>query len=953
MASADQAGAPAASGPSQADELSNIMESVHLPPTDGGQSLEPVWADRDLKAGVDEWIRPMLPSISMNERHQDIIEPFQPGFYPDGAQLDQLFTGEKLQLQTWGGLKSWESQLFGDIDAYVPEDVNTSADAEPWYQARAITVDESTWLDCFQRSRWMNFDKEIQGWRGKFWHMSDDDVWNQMRPVIEVSNRMLLTSIEGPWLGSCLNPSNFEFLANIFRHTGKQADVFRCNEAKLENRISREEGRRLLNAALCPRVVWSFHDREHAIADNAWAYCSLMEPGLTRAWISLGTYMLREIFDQTLLSDLSPLRRQTGKMTAIYKAASAVFGDEKIAEMGASYFENTFGSHPMSCIDLNGWVTMLTAAHVHSIYGTALHTMHDVNEPPTLPDEIHTETHPLPTVLSMIYATEDFWPHRVGKYGADALRFVPNMISKSILYIRPAVYYRWAGTAKPVDAPLRSTLPGPLEDALNRINTRLAEHRTMWKQWRSPWYDEAFARWQFTPYSIVQFRRQLPKLITHFRPRGREKDYSLWFWRGVGFLVIAALPRCDKAVDVNAPFVQLPNGWRTPATDPTIRTRETIMLGQVYERLKQSRRVQWEERARPYSVGFDRQVYLEQAVSMFRNYKEKCPVPIPRALEVAFEAQTWKLVAQAQSRSSDDFLDFDFEMPVYSEEGLEYGVWEANICAENIEREEGEAQVAAPGAAQLTPLPQIQAQMVRVDVDLGVKKRGRVAKKQRLRYFTWGEIGDHQHGRGTGWWILKANGEEYDVYDITNLVKELQIPDWMVTDRVAPWGAADAPPLRVLSEASEMAKVSESWEEAFRELRPIGRALQHTRPEEVALRNGLEGQPAWIMIGQNVYDITDLETEDTALRECLFRHAGGFPINLPNEAKYGVVEVARWLAPLRVRTLSTVAPLTSVVDSIFTKDEVAALSSIEMGLCTIFHGNHMRISIPEARPFLK
>ncbi|KAM0276478.1 hypothetical protein ACHAQH_006705 [Verticillium albo-atrum] len=877
-ANPDQSGAPAPSSASLANALSQIMGNMQLPPNEPASPGPRIYAVRDLNNGAEEWIDPMLPSVDMNEDGQDVIEPFQPGFVPSGAQLDQLFASEELQMVVWGGLKSWEARLYGDIDAYVPPGAAHGPGEVPWYQAMALNIDESTWLDCFQRRCWTDFDREIKGWPGKFWHMGDDDVWGQMRPIIEIANRMLLTSIEGPWLGSALNDESYSFEANIFRMNGKREDFFRCNEATPQNRVSREEGRRLLNAALYPSVTWAFHDDEHAINDHAWAYCRNFGTNLKSSWISLWTDTFRENFDQSYVPGGSLLRRQTGKMTAAYMTAATI------------------------CHEL----------------------MHAACPPLTF----------------------------------AAWRKLRHLVPGDHRFFQGGwcEFVRLHHPARVILPPLRASLPDAIEDAQNRIAASLENYRLQWQQWRSPWYDDAFARWKRTPYCETMYRRQLITLhgrfrvrgpfaaykaldearwfispIVHRRPVGPERAEHLWFWRAVGFLALAALPRIPLAAYVNQKPTVLQNAWRSQAKGLDNITRDALSISSAVQALRKTRELQWKRRGGMYLIREPRQWCLQQARAIFKHFREATSVPFLPALDAAFNLQVAKLTAQAQNRQWNQWLDFDFEMPVYTGQGTDLGPSQPR---------QGRGQRPRKGRGRqpgIRDFPQIRAKLAMVDDGSEHEKSDRMPNLQRMRYFTWGEIGNHQIGEGTGWWVLKKSGEEYDVYDISDVVSRLHIPDWLVRERVATRRFEDIP-LRVLSADSDLAALSNTLADALKEMTPIGRALQYTRPEEVAFRDGGEGRDAWIMIGRNVYDISDLEIEDGDLRNRLLESAGGTLAEEPSDAGHDLIEVAEWLSPLKVRMLPT-ATSTCIVNEVFTAAEVAALNGSDLGLHTIIQGH--------------
>lgn len=282
---------------------------------------------RHLKNGTQEWIHPLFPAIQFDitAGSEHIQDHPGIGWIPDGPLLDRLFASEKLQLtKLFAGLRTWEAKVLSQPEAYAPAGTD-GVEASPlsWFDLDSITVNEDTWLKSLRRDRWTDFERPISGWPGKFWRASDDDVWAFLRPVVELANRIIVTSIDHHWLGSLLHPESIEFIKDIFVYGGKRFDMQRVRVMARENRVTREEGVVIIDEALDNRLLWALHDEHHSVAvGRASAYCFHVD--LHTAWGSLDVRLLREIFDQSMNEGLPLERRRVKCAMAGYFAALVV-----------------------------------------------------------------------------------------------------------------------------------------------------------------------------------------------------------------------------------------------------------------------------------------------------------------------------------------------------------------------------------------------------------------------------------------------------------------------------------------------------------------------------------------------------------------------------------------------------------------------------------------------------
>ncbi|ROT41919.1 hypothetical protein SODALDRAFT_326102 [Sodiomyces alkalinus F11] len=959
---------------------------------------------RDLRNGAHEWVQPLLPAILLDpatggERIQD-----HPGsqWIPDGPLLDRLFASEKLQLtKLFAGLRTWEAKVLSQPEAYTPAgttDGNQGIEASPlfWFDLDSITVNENTWLTCLRRDRWTDFERPISGWPGKFWRASDDQVWALLRPVLELANRIIVATTSHYWLGSLLHPDSIEFIRDIFLCNGKKYDMQRFRVMARENRVTGAEGMRTIDAALRDRLLWALHDEHHSIAvGRAVAYCFHVDEHT--AWASLDVRLLREIFDRSMNEGLSPERRRIKRAMAAYHAAVVLvhefmhavttpvaraallkgpippevteryrrnmrepfFEKEWMCEAGASYSHHVFGTSPDSSLDLHDWLVILTGQPFPTNYMNQNGLTYGIDAPRLWPRKIRDFCRPQPTLWSNAHLSEAFWTSRVGKYGASGLMVPGLLVTQVFHYSIPGgtSWYHAFDPARPIAATLHSKVPREIEGSFQRLLTSLEARRRLWSQWRSPWYDEAYAKWKFSPHSIAPYREMFQdgvaalfqardlraastlfgKALSFVRPYpypAASEDENAWplaFWRVLGFLIMAAIPHYTHPMTFQYPTPGYPNVWKSTHPDKEERSFQTEQI--EYSHVFFQNIVKQENPPAVYEVGITREECFAQAARQAEWYAASCPVPLPRSCELAIGALWTRLRAQAAQKPDGEWLDFEFQLPPFDPCEIQDGVAEAKLHWRGVHG----TPPASPLDVNMREAPALSALAAVVVSESLEEPRRRMG----TRYFTWGEVGDHQPGKESGdWWVVKENGDdEFDVYDVSDVVRELHLSDATVKRSVARRTGRPHMSLRLLSEDTELSTVSKELAGMIRGLRPIGRTLKYARREDVTLRDGLDGRPAWTIIGGDVFDITDFDffEGEQKLRELLLKHAGGTAVLALQAEGHECVEVAELLAPCRNRVLQPVVPSHSVVNDVFTAEEVAAMGLDETALYIIIH----------------
>ncbi|KAK7710732.1 hypothetical protein SLS64_005636 [Diaporthe eres] len=138
----------------------------------------------------------------------------------------------------------------------------------------------------------------------------------------------------------------------------------------------------------------------------------------------------------------------------------------------------------------------------------------------------------------------------------------------------------------------------------------------------------------------------------------------------------------------------------------------------------------------------------------------------------------------------------------------------------------------------------------------GAKSVRRSAPDQpwQATYYTIGEVGNHRYCADL-WAIVDDGRSGFDIYDVTDAVSERRANDktFDITS--------------VLKKTVLGLKARPEFQEELKEShQPIGKLIRPLRSEEIAERDGEHGRPFWIILGQDVFDITGMSSLNTFVR---------------------------------------------------------------------------------------
>ena len=157
------------------------------------------------------WISPSFPSFgpreAMNPRHfpNHIKGRGARIAAPVDSEADRLFTSERIQHQRFAGFSTWEATVFQDVKTY--QSANELVNGR--MINKRLVVREDTWYSVFKKHRWIDYNVKVSqsginlprknGGRDAIWSVDNPAVWSELRPCIELANRILRLATRGNW----------------------------------------------------------------------------------------------------------------------------------------------------------------------------------------------------------------------------------------------------------------------------------------------------------------------------------------------------------------------------------------------------------------------------------------------------------------------------------------------------------------------------------------------------------------------------------------------------------------------------------------------------------------------------------------------------------------------------------------------------------------------------------
>ncbi|KAK0610636.1 hypothetical protein B0T17DRAFT_120256 [Bombardia bombarda] len=151
---------------------------------------------------------PVLPSsedrlLGLDVTKEDLVQKeIQPAPLSDG-QADWLLRAERFQINQICGIKTWQIPA---MHVRVAEDPT-------------VVVDENSWHPVFQPRHWLDLDFPLGDTLdpGRTWSLDDEDLWAELRQVIEMANRIFTMLRQTRWFHSLMmvKPAQQDVMSHI------------------------------------------------------------------------------------------------------------------------------------------------------------------------------------------------------------------------------------------------------------------------------------------------------------------------------------------------------------------------------------------------------------------------------------------------------------------------------------------------------------------------------------------------------------------------------------------------------------------------------------------------------------------------------------------------------------------------------------------------------------------
>jgi hypothetical protein len=517
-----------------------------------------------------------------------------------------------------------------------------------------------------------------------------------------------------------------------------------------------------------------------------------------------------------------------------------------------------------------------------------------INGIPVMPLGKESSASPIPAAWSSSLLLDSFYTTHVQKYGLAAFP-PPRLFTSSLVY---RGFYTQHHRA---DFHPASTLHPVHNSIINEINQTLADlnaRRSLWSQLR-PWYPLAHARWLQTPYSNTAARAIIARFTAVTDPSRRLTEdaarlaeneahaaqsgmyYFTWLYQPtqhdkpnpardwvftvLALMMQAVLPARLEGVGLEYPSRMVDNTWfpsraATQARNDTWRfaRQRTVypQLRKVFELGKRHHEpyVRRNENGEVVEYVRNRTRLLLRAMEVKQHWERL--VPIPRSLAEAVDMELRALLDQDGFGMDEEWLDWGFVFPEYSEELVSTGRQGMSVPWVGVGQGGGAPSGGGPA--------QGHAHMAQIVGRGKGGSKGRV-KQPRTGYFTVSEVGEKISDERTGpnWALLSDDQGGYDVFDVSGEF----FPPFTVAlanhlHHAGPDILKNEPglDLETVFEMTELGRqiVSKQVVEALkaRSQHPLGKLLTWKRPEEVAEHDGQDGRDLWCVIGNLVYDIT-------------------------------------------------------------------------------------------------
>ncbi|KAM0525886.1 hypothetical protein ACHAPS_004457 [Verticillium nonalfalfae] len=926
--------------------------------------------------GGRSWIDPDFPRL--NHDTFEPVNPPDPGDTipePHPEDLDRLLQAEEMQRLALGGMRTWEAALMVQEEENMPKETEPLASSETL--ADSDMIDESKWFRVLGKDRWVcDFEEFVDGdGENRKWSVDDAILWAELRQVLDIANRILKQASYTRWMSTFLDMRTIRATKNVQLPKGgkskERGTIWRATERAIDARFDVSDCIEAIDH-FCEDVNFTFNSvNRNSEAPNGCPY------GVTGPLEIDGRQStLIQVDTMGALALIKPGVSETSKRQARALLAITFMFNELLSEMGESFENAIFGgvanlsAHPLDIYRFSGSTNgaALLASNIKwPILKPSTWASHSIRIDLEYPYTY--ESSPVPALYTCATTTKEFWESTVAKYGSDALR-MPRVFDTRVTtgFDVSCVPAAWNHDLK-----TNASLERPLKQMARRIQYR----RKQYEEWR-PWYKEAYEEWRNSPYGNVWNRFDLEKVLNkHLVGRtfaderdiadiistwsnplvwpnaGPEElpwlldshdmiDKSNWFYRAMCMLITAVLPIRFKPLHVNPRKGHMPELVKNPWT-----VRPSVLEGQPEEQraflnsiadsaYRESdpientadfvlnfpgHKLDGEQGKEPYSIKDPRSPralrrhFLHEAAGYFKIYENLSAAPL--GLKEAFEAALKDVAAQVGNLADPDvnregtWLNLNFAMPGYTratQKTCLYNTIEQYRPIWGRDADPDPVDTSLPTWAQM------------VDVIAPLEDKHRVM-------YQWmpADILEQNSGNGREVCII----ERRTVYlvcfwDAVKPPERSPLHDeyygWVRLGRPIPLQHGD-----LMLDMHVSNNNGQFDPEAL-----IGRFIPEYREHEVAMRDGQDGQPFWIVLERNIFDITNwtspIMTDEgqIPLHTLLRSVPGGSPAHKVIMSQYDLSEVRSSLWETRVGTVWAGEMPKTRTFNVYTRREVAA-----------------------------
>lgn len=485
----------------------------------------------------------------------------------------------------------------------------------------------------------------------------------------------------------------------------------------------------------------------------------------------------------------------------------------------------------------------------------------------------------IPGFVAQAYSSDDFWAFHISKYGLAALR-APKLVQTRM---------EWGlRSGNPEICQLDLSMPGYHLQLIDFANDFLGRN-LLW-QYLRPWYTGKYMEWIATPYGRSLLRNQAGRFRSahrrrdevagqdvylklgaierwggHFNSNGYllPKDHA-WPDEAIGYLMMTIMPIRAQRHDRDDLFFTR-NDWAPSiaatddATARSIRPFEIGLIGRWG-----SHRVS----SLPRNVAFDAGSDLGTRASLLRILKDEIPnrqrqFPMPSVVYQAIKAMFDNVERSVPLYNifPDRWipLQVNFALPPWQSTQAQRNIGNAPAASAYVPYNNAQPQQYVPGAAA----PGAAGPQNRT---AGSARRAPNAPDE--IYYTVGEVGDHI-STGDLWVVADDGAGGYDVYNATDVIEEI----WADDNVAFSFDDHCERTLLGLKARPGLQQILQAQGDR------LGKLIRPMRQQDIRERDGRNGKAFWIVVGNDVFDISNFPFESVHQQNLMTMRPGGNPWN--------------------------------------------------------------------------